>query len=62
MVMENTSHAIIGGEGVEDFIKKMGVPRVPDSDLITQNSMKSLDKFKQMSMKSHKIVEFEEYV
>ncbi|CAH1403708.1 unnamed protein product [Nezara viridula] len=62
MVMECSPHAIIGGNGVQDFIEKMGVTKVPDCYLITQNSMRALEKFKQMSLteKTHKFVEFEE--
>ncbi|XP_014275775.1 isoaspartyl peptidase/L-asparaginase [Halyomorpha halys] len=62
MVMENTPHAIIGGEGVEDFITKMAVPRVPDDYLITEDSKRALEKFKKLSSsnKGPKLVEFEE--
>ncbi|KAL1139952.1 hypothetical protein AAG570_006929 [Ranatra chinensis] len=46
MVMEDTPHTILGGQGVEDFIVKMGVPRVSDDYLITDYAKEALAEFK----------------
>ncbi|XP_073977868.1 isoaspartyl peptidase/L-asparaginase-like isoform X1 [Rhodnius prolixus] len=46
MVMEKTPHTFLGGDGVEEFIQKMGIPRVPESSLITDAAKKALDEFK----------------
>nr|XP_014276481.1 probable isoaspartyl peptidase/L-asparaginase GA20639 isoform X2 [Halyomorpha halys] len=50
MVMEKTPHTILGGEGVEEFIVKMCVPRVPDDYLITEDARKALEEFKNRSL------------
>lgn len=44
--MEKTPHTILGGDGVEEFIVKMGIPRVPEYNLITQDAIVSLESFK----------------
>ncbi|KAK9506025.1 hypothetical protein O3M35_008039 [Rhynocoris fuscipes] len=46
MVMEKTPHTFLGGDGVEEFIEKMGIPRVPESSLITESALKALENFK----------------
>uniref|UniRef100_A0A069DRG3 Putative isoaspartyl peptidase/l-asparaginase ga20639-like isoform x2 n=1 Tax=Panstrongylus megistus TaxID=65343 RepID=A0A069DRG3_9HEMI len=46
MVMEKTPHTFLGGDGVEEFIKKMGIPRVPESSLITDVAKNALEAFK----------------
>ncbi|KAK9506022.1 hypothetical protein O3M35_008038 [Rhynocoris fuscipes] len=46
MVMEKTPHTFLGGDGVEEFIEKMGIPRVPQSSLITESALRALENFK----------------
>lgn len=46
LVMEKTPHTVLGGEGVNQFVDKMGIPRVPDDYLITQSAIDALEEFK----------------
>ncbi|XP_073977877.1 isoaspartyl peptidase/L-asparaginase-like [Rhodnius prolixus] len=46
MVMEKTPHTFLGGDGVEEFIQKMEIPRIPESSLITDAAKKALENFK----------------
>uniref|UniRef100_A0A161MI98 Isoaspartyl peptidase l-asparaginase cg7860 isoform x4 n=2 Tax=Triatoma infestans TaxID=30076 RepID=A0A161MI98_TRIIF len=47
MVMEKTPHTFLGGDGVEEFIQKMGIPRVPEYSLITDGAKNALEAFKE---------------
>lgn len=45
LVMEKTPHTILGGDGVEEFIIKMGIPRVPEYSLVTNAAINALEEF-----------------
>ncbi|XP_046994080.1 isoaspartyl peptidase/L-asparaginase isoform X1 [Schistocerca americana] len=46
LVMENTSHVLLVGDGAKRFANDMGVPDVPMESLITQKAKDALEKFK----------------
>ncbi|XP_054261838.1 probable isoaspartyl peptidase/L-asparaginase GA20639 isoform X3 [Macrosteles quadrilineatus] len=46
-VMVETPHAFLGGEAVNEFAARMGVPTVPDDYLFTSAAQAALDHFKQ---------------
>lgn len=45
LVMEKTPHTFLGGDGLEDFIIKQGIPRVPEYNLTTANAISGLEWF-----------------
>ncbi|KAI5745254.1 hypothetical protein M8J76_009513 [Diaphorina citri] len=45
LVMEKTPHGILSGDGANEFGRRMGLPQIPDSELITENAKHALEKF-----------------
>lgn len=45
LVMEDTPHIFLAGNGANDFAKTKGIPYVPDEELITDYARQALDDF-----------------
>ena len=45
-VLETTPHTLLGGQGANEFAKKMGFPQVKDDFLITDFAKQALEEFK----------------
>lgn len=45
LVMENTPHVFLAGQGANDFAREKGVPFIPDDELITDFARQALDDF-----------------
>lgn len=45
LVMEKTPHAMLAGEGANQFAEKQGIPRLPAYYFVTQGSIDALESF-----------------